>query len=65
MLALPIKYVKDAARSVKRICEHEFKKVKDSVLTWGDENHPQLAHEISASFCSSLITILLNSFLRE
>ena len=33
MLALPIKYVKDAARSVKRICEQEFKKVKDSVLT--------------------------------
>ena len=33
MLALPIKYVKDAARSVKRICEHEFKKVKDSVLS--------------------------------
>ena len=33
MLALPIKYVKDAARSVKRICEQEFKKVEDSVLT--------------------------------
>ena len=33
MLALPIKYLKDAARSVKRICEQEFKKVKDSVLT--------------------------------
>ena len=33
MLALPIKFIKDAAKSVKRVCEQEFKKVKDSVLT--------------------------------
>lgn len=33
MLALPIKFIKDAAKSVKRICEQEFTKVTDSVLT--------------------------------
>lgn len=33
MLALPIKFIKDAAKSVKRVCEQEFTKVKDSVLT--------------------------------
>ena len=33
MLALPISFIKDAARSVKRICKQEFTKVKDYVLT--------------------------------
>ena len=33
MLALPINFIKDAAKSVKRICEQEFTKVKDSALT--------------------------------
>ena len=40
MLLLPLAYIKDAARSVKRICREEFRKVKDSALTellkfWG------------------------------
>lgn len=33
MLYLPIGFIKDAARSVKRICKEQFIKVKDSVLT--------------------------------
>ena len=33
MLLLPISFIKDAARSVKRICQKEFKKAYDSVLT--------------------------------
>jgi len=33
MLELPILFIKDAARSVKRICLEEFKKVKDNSLT--------------------------------
>ena len=33
MLYLPIRFIKDAARSVKRICKEEFNKVKDSALT--------------------------------
>ena len=33
MLYLPIGFIKDAARSVKRICKEEFNKVKDSALT--------------------------------
>ena len=33
MLYLTIGFVKDAARSVKRICREEFKETKDSVLT--------------------------------
>jgi len=33
MLELPILFIKDAARSVKRICQEEFKKVKDNSLT--------------------------------
>ncbi len=33
MLALPIAFIKDAARSVKRICEQEFTKVTDNALT--------------------------------
>ncbi len=33
MLFLPISFIKDAARSVKRICKEEFKKTNDSVLT--------------------------------
>lgn len=33
MLYLPIGFIKDAARSVKRICAEEFTKVHDSVLT--------------------------------
>lgn len=33
MLYLPIEFIKDAARSVKRICQEEFTEVKDSALT--------------------------------
>ncbi|WDN88622.1 hypothetical protein BuS5_01590 [Desulfosarcina sp. BuS5] len=33
MLLLPILFIKDAARSVKRICKAEFKKANDTVLT--------------------------------
>ena len=33
MLLLPIGFIKDAARAVKRICKEEFIQVKDSVLT--------------------------------
>ncbi len=33
MLELPILFIKDAARSVKRICQEEFKQVKDNSLT--------------------------------
>jgi transposase len=33
MLSLPIGFIKDAARSVKRICKEEFTQVKDSTLT--------------------------------
>jgi len=33
MLSLPISFIKDAARSVKRICKEEFKQVYDSALT--------------------------------
>ena len=33
MLAIPIKFIKDAAKSVKRVCKQEFTKVTDSVLT--------------------------------
>jgi transposase len=33
MLLLPLSYIKDAARSVKRICKEQFKAVKDSTLT--------------------------------
>ena len=33
MLLLPIGFVKDAARAVKRICKEEFTEVKDSALT--------------------------------
>ena len=33
MLLLPISFIKDAARSVKRICKAEFKKANDTVLT--------------------------------
>ncbi len=33
MLSLPLAFIKDAARSVKRICKEEFKKAHDSVLT--------------------------------
>ncbi len=33
MLELPILFIKDAARSVKRICREEFKKVNDNSLS--------------------------------
>jgi len=33
MLLLPLAYIKDAARSVKRICREEFREVKDPSLT--------------------------------
>ena len=33
MLLLPIGFIKDAARSVKRICMAEFKECKESALT--------------------------------
>jgi len=33
MLLLPLSYIKDAARSVKRICKEQFREVKDSTLT--------------------------------
>ena len=33
MLLLPLGFIKDAARAVKRICKEEFIKTKDSVLT--------------------------------
>ena len=33
MLLLPIGFIKDAARAVKRICKEEFTEVKDSALT--------------------------------
>jgi hypothetical protein len=33
MLQLPILFIKDAARSVKRVCLDNFTKAKDSVLT--------------------------------
>ena len=33
MLLLPIGFIKDAGRAVKRICKEEFKEVKDSALT--------------------------------
>ena len=32
MLELPVLFIKDAARPVKRICLEEFKKVKDDSL---------------------------------
>ena len=33
MLYLPIGFIKDASRAVKRICKEQFTKVKDSTLT--------------------------------
>jgi hypothetical protein len=33
MLHLPIRFIKDAARSAKRVCLDNFTKAKDSVLT--------------------------------
>ena len=33
MLLLPLGFIKDAARAVKRICKEEFIKTKDSILT--------------------------------
>lgn len=33
MILLPMRYIKDAARAVKRICKEEFTESKDTVLT--------------------------------